>query len=177
MKKIIRVAATVVKVILYAVVALLLVYNVYILAARYLFHNGMPTFFGFGIAAVASGSMEPEISTGDLVVTRTQGDYAQGDVIIFYDAESGSYITHRIILVSDGMYATKGDANDSADNFSVPSSAVVGKVVAVLPNVGKAVGFLQSPLGLVAVLGAGAVIWLLTSLLPEVFGGKKNGTD
>ena len=75
------------------------------------------------------------------------------------------------------MYATKGDANDSADNFSVPSSAVVGKVVAVLPNVGKAVGFLQSPLGLVAVLGAGAVIWLLTSLLPEVFGGKKNGTE
>lgn len=132
----------------------------------------MPTVFGYSFAAVVSGSMADEIEVGDLIVTKAQEKYAVGDIITFYDSRSGTYITHRIILVSEDMYATKGDANDAADDFSVPRSAVVGKVVAVLDGFGNVVSFLQSPAGLFCVLGGGIVLWVLTDVCTEVFRKK-----
>ncbi len=162
-----------VRTLLIVIVGILLVYNAYILIARTLFKNGMPEAFGFACATVVSGSMRDEIDVGDFIITKSQKEYAVGDVITFYDDESGAYITHRIILVSGDTYATKGDANDSADDFSVPKSAVVGKVVAVWKGFGKVVSFLQSPLGLVCVLGGGAVVWILADIGTEVF-RKKN---
>ena len=50
---------------------------------------------------------------------------------------------------------------------------MVGKVVAVWKGFGKVVSFLQSPLGLVCVLGGGAVVWILADIGTEVF-RKKN---
>ena len=116
--------------------------------------------------------MADEIDVGDFIITKSQKEYAVGDVITFYDGESGAYITHRIILVSGDTYATKGDANDTADDFSVPKSAVVGKVVAVWKGFGNVVSFLQSPLGLVCVIGGGIALWVLAGIGTEVFRKK-----
>ena len=155
MGKVYKVIKTVIRTLLLVVIGVLVVYNAYILIARTLFKNGMPVTFGFACATVVSGSMADEIDVGDFIITKSQKEYAVGDVITFYDGESGAYITHRIILVSGDTYATKGDANDTADDFSVPKSAVVGKVVAVWKGFGNVVSFLQSPLGLVCVIGGG----------------------
>lgn len=155
----------------------LLVYNVYILIARSVFGNGMPAVFGVSFATVVSGSMADEIEIGDFIVVQEQEEYYTGDVITFYDAESQSYITHRIILVSGDSYATKGDANNAADDFSVPKEAVVGKVVAVWKGFGNVVTFLQSPLGLFCAIGGGIAVWILLDIVTEVVQKKQDGRE
>lgn len=170
MHKAVRVITTAFKCVLVAFVAVLAAYNVYAIVQRYAYGNRMPTVFGFATAAVVSGSMEPEIMIGDVVVVRSQDRYETGDVITFYDSSMGEYVTHRIVLVSQGgMYATKGDANDSEDKFSVPQQAVVGKVVYVARGAGTVITFMQSPLGLLVLIGGGIVVWLVADALSMVF--------
>ncbi len=155
--------------VLLAVAGVLCLYNVYVIAARTFFGNGMPKVFGYAGASVVSGSMEEAIGIGDFIIIKEQEDYFVGDVITFYDAGSGTYITHRVILVSGETFATKGDANGAPDSFSVPKAAVAGKVVAVWRGFGKAVAFMQSPLGLVSVIGGSVVLWILADIGAEVF--------
>ena len=53
--------------------------------------------FKWRVDAVASGSMEPQIKTGSLVVTRPvePDEIAVGDIITFKSASGGTMITHR----------------------------------------------------------------------------------
>src|SRR3989344_4702559 len=69
------------------------------------------------VKIVKSGSMEPSISTGSLVVVRPHAAYAKGDVITFgKDTKTDIPTTHRIIDTKDGpLYIVKGDANEEAD--------------------------------------------------------------
>lgn len=156
-----------------AAIALLLVFNVYTLTARLAYGDGMPRFLGYSFATVMSDSMADEIRAGDLIITKEMSSYGVGDVITFYDSQSNTYITHRIVLASGDTYATKGDANNAADNFSVPKSAVVGKVVAVLKGFGNTVTFLQSPYGLLCAVGAFAALWIISGAVGKVIEKKK----
>lgn len=174
MRKLLAALKWTVKGILLLLLAALLVYNVYMLVARYAFGEDRPTVFGYAFSVVVSGSMEPALSVNDLIVTHAQEEYAVGDIITFYDSSMGEYVTHRVVAVSDAGYATKGDANDAQDRFTVPRSAVAGKVVYALGGVGSAVRFLQSPGGFFAVLAAGVVIWVAIDLLS---GLKRNGKN
>lgn len=174
MKKFLRIAAVVLKAILGLLMGLLLIYNGYMLIARYAFGNDMPTVFGFGGAVVASGSMEPALEINDFIVTKAQEEYEIGDIIMFYDETRGAYVTHRIILVSGDMYATRGDNNNTPDDFSVPKRAVVGKVVSVWSGFGGVIRFLQSPAGFFAVIGGGLILWIATDLIGGRKGKEKN---
>lgn len=176
-RKIFRGFRIALRVVVIAAVVLLAVYNACMLIQRYAYGNDFPTVFGYGSAVVVSGSMEPEISVNDLVIVKAEDSYELNDVITFYDAASGTYITHRIILVEGEMYATKGDANSAADLFSVPQTAVVGKVVSVLRGAGKAVSFFQSPLGLLTVIGGGVVLWLIADVVSNVLKDKQEKED
>jgi len=69
---------------------------------------------------VQSGSMEPAIHTGSVVMIKPASDYKIGDVITFGEvSKTKAPITHRIydIKVVDGnpVYITKGDANNAPD--------------------------------------------------------------
>lgn len=174
MKKTLRIAAVVLKTILGLLMGLLLIYNVYMLTARYAFGNSMPTIFGFGGAIVASGSMEPTLEINDFIVTKAQEEYEIGDIIMFYDKTRGEYVTHRVILVSGEIYATKGDNNNIPDDYSVPKSAVVGKVVSIWSGFGGLIRFLQSPAGFFTIVGGGLIIWIATDLLGGRKGKEKN---
>ena len=164
-----KIFKTALRVLLLVFIGILLLYNGYIFIARVCFKNDMPKAFGFACASVVSGSMADEIQIGDFIIIKEQEQYYVGDIITFYESESGTYITHRIILVSGEVYATKGDANNAADSFSVPQAAVVGKVVAIWRGFGKAISFLQSPLGLACVIGGSAALWILADIGAEVF--------
>ena len=108
----------------------------------------IPTGTGNDFAAAAGIPLDP-VKAADLIVDSqpqyteymqmpqgVRGINAVGtgiDVEILQRCRSSKILRGRfqylisLIISLDGMYATKGDANDSADNFSVPSSAVVGK--------------------------------------------------
>jgi signal peptidase I len=103
---------------------------------------------------VGSGSMQPTIKTGSIVVTRPQDEYAVGDVIIFDDPRLGPNM-HRIIEVRDiegtTYYATQGDAFDTPDHLLVPIDRVEGKVEMVFPYLGY-VAFIGSFAAMVPII-------------------------
>jgi signal peptidase len=109
----------------------------------------VPVFVGFRALVVMSGSMEPAISTGSLVVVRRvpAESIAVGQVVSFVSPEgTGQVITHRVQSVSraDGEVAveTKGDANTGSEKWSIGASGVVGRVVFHIPYLGYVLAYL-----------------------------------
>ncbi len=97
---------------------------------------------GVRLLAVASGSMEPAIPAGSLIVVLAKGSYSAGDIISFNKADEKSVITHRIIRIEEDNgrigYFTKGDQNEEEDKDPVYSNEVAGKVAVVIPKLGGA---------------------------------------
>ena len=101
MKKVFRIFTVAVRALLLAAIALLLIYNIYTLIARYAYGKNIPTIFGFGCAVVETGSMEPSISAGDLIFIQEKEQYFVGDIITFFDSSHNEYVTHRIIFTCE----------------------------------------------------------------------------
>ena len=129
--------------------------NVYHLNSERLIHEQLPMPFGYGSAVVLSGSMEPELSKGDLIIVKESGSYGAGDVVVYQ--ENNILIVHRIISVEEDQITTKGDANPVADE-PVKASAVRGEVVASIPFVGTFVNLLKTPFGTVYIIIAAILL-------------------
>jgi len=113
--------------------------------------------FGWRVDAVSSGSMEPELKVGSVVITRPtdmQSIHA-GDIITFRSPLNGKFTTHRVISVTSNpspVLRTKGDANEEADPFIIGSQSVVGKVCFDMAYFGYISQFIKSRLGLLFTL-------------------------
>lgn len=83
---------------------------------------------GFSVLRVDSGSMEPSISVGDILIIKECGDYEVNDVIT-YNVDNNYLVTHRIIEKENGNFETKGDNNNTKDNAKVAKSDIEGKVI------------------------------------------------
>lgn len=84
----------------------------------------------FKYFVIESGSMQPTLKIGELIVVKEKEQYEVGDIITYYDEKFGGYITHRIIEnTRDGKFITKGDFNNVKDEKVVDTKEVVGKVV------------------------------------------------
>lgn len=101
--------------------------------------RGYVNLFGYSLFRVVTGSMEPTIPVGGLLICR-QVDMEviqAGDIICFRAQESaifGKMMTHRvtgILPALDGslMFETKGDANLALDSYLVTQTNFVGKVI------------------------------------------------
>ena len=115
----------------------------------------LPMFFGNRTLIILSGSMEPAIPTGGLVIAQPvpSRNLDIGDVIVYSPgAESQIPIVHRIADISERRgtryYATRGDANPSADVAEVALPATAWRVGASWPLVGYVISFAASPLGI-----------------------------
>ena len=83
-------------------------------------------FMGMQIFRVSSGSMEPTIKVNNLIVSKKQDEYHEGDIVTY--KKDKEYITHRIVNISGDEVTTRGDANNTNDKpFS--KSDIVGKYV------------------------------------------------
>lgn len=103
---------------------------------------------GWEPVLITSGSMGPTISPGDLVLIAAAPDAASlapGTVVTFNDpAVPGGLITHRIDGVrEDGLYRTRGDANESPDPGALHPDDVVGVGRLLVPLVGLPVLWLR----------------------------------
>lgn len=139
-----------------AILAFLLMCNIYIIGVRYFAGIPQPSIFGWSWAVIISGSMEPEISVNDLIIVQEKEDYQIGDVISF---ESGSsIITHRIVDVAADGYLTQGDANNAIDFAPVSKENVVGEVMRIIPRIGVLIQYLQTPLGMTCLVLMGVLL-------------------
>lgn len=93
-----------------------------------------PMALGYRPVAVASGSMEPSLRAGDVVLSDASGGVDVGTIIV-YESTGGSRI-HRVVEVTGEGFRTKGDANPSVDSAVVPRADVRGTGVMLVPFVG-----------------------------------------
>ncbi|WP_338741356.1 signal peptidase I [Haloplanus salilacus] len=101
---------------------------------------------------VLSGSMEPALSTGDVVIVDASAPVTVGDIITYRTGADGVPTTHRVIGVQDGEYETKGDANGNADSGLVGSEAIIGRVVLAIPVIGHVILWANTPVGYVTLV-------------------------
>ena len=121
---------------------------------------------------IQSGSMEPSIKTGSVVITLPSASYAQGDVITFaQNGNSKRLITHRIItrmfpqgLSGSAKYITGGDANEEFDNWEVKNEDIVGKAVLTIPYLGYVSDFAKKPQGFILLVIVPATIVIYEEL-------------
>ena len=99
-----------------------------------------PRLVGFQGHVVVSGSMEPRLSPGDVVLTRPVllQDLQPGQVLLFPDPEGADrLVLHRLVSFDErGDLVTRGDANQSNDSTHVPISSVIGAAQVGVPYVG-----------------------------------------
>ncbi len=131
---------------------LVLVVNVTIIVKSYIYPDRVPDFLGYKPFIVLSGSMEPAIQAGDLIITKVieAEKVAEGDIIAF-QAEKNTIVTHRVtdVRTEEGLsFLTKGDANTGADAKAVGVGELEGIYLCRLAGVGNFAMFLQTPLGM-----------------------------
>jgi len=115
------------------------------------------------ILSVLSGSMEPKIHTGSIVIIKPASEYKVGDVVTFgQNTKTEVPTTHRIAeeRLQDGnkVFLTKGDANNAEDNKEISEKDIIGKVFVSVPYVGYIIDFIKKPVGLLIVIVIPAVI-------------------
>ncbi|MGM0590717.1 MAG: signal peptidase I [Halobacteriota archaeon] len=107
---------------------------------------------------VLSGSMQPEIAPGDVVIVGAVDpeSVAVGDVITFTRSATRPPVTHRVIeVVEDDQglaFRTMGDANEEADSALVRPAQVVGRVTFTIPYIGHVIQFTNSGTGFIALV-------------------------
>lgn len=100
---------------------------------------------------VLSGSMEPSISVGSVVLVeevpsdRVDERIEKGDVITFSKSGGTTTTTHRVVekhQAGDSIrFITKGDANEDPDGEPVYRGDVVGEVMFSIPYIGYVISF------------------------------------
>lgn len=96
-------------------------------------------YFKFYAVVIASGSMNPNIKIGDIVIVdQKYKEINEKDVIAY--RKDKLIIVHRVVKKvkyrDSYLYYTKGDANSNIDDFVIEADMIVGKVESRIPYVG-----------------------------------------
>lgn len=117
---------------------------------------------------VESGSMEPSIMTGALVLIVPTESHKIGDVVTFKSATADVPTTHRIVdsYVEEGntWFVTKGDANEENDTAPVRAENVIGKVMADVPAAGFVLDFARQPIGFILLIVLPALMIIFSEI-------------
>ncbi len=125
---------------------------------------------------VQSGSMEPSVGVGDLIVITPKSVYQKGDVIAFTQPD-GRRVTHRIVEVNSRedqqnnqqiilvSYVTKGDANPAPDPDPVTPAQIEGYVDMVFPHLGYLLSFGKTRKGMVILILVPAVLLIADEVI------------
>jgi len=137
---------------------------------------------------VLSGSMQPTMDPGDVVVVKDvpADEIERGDIITFQRDSQGSPTTHRVIEVDqDGdsiAFRTAGDNSESADRQPVRPAQIEGRVPVVagvpfvLPLIGHVIRFASTQTGFAVLVAVPIGVLFLTeawSLSTRLRGGDE----
>ena len=146
----------------------ILLISIAILVDSYTHPDEVPSFFGWKPFIVLSGSMETQISVGDVVVVKEvdTNTLKKGDIIAFN--ENNIVITHRIneVIYEDGKtkYITKGDNNNTQDSGYVTPEQVEGVFQFKISRLGNLAMFVQTPIGMIVCLSIPVIILVVIQL-------------
>lgn len=146
-----------------AVFCLLCALTIWLAVDKFVLKSPVPSVFGYSALTVKTGSMSGTIEIGDLIIIKDTGEYEIGDIVTFLHEGDTVPTTHRIISMDEnGLFITRGDANNVQDALPVSKDIILGEVVKVLPEVGLFAEWLQSEgwiylVALLVILGGGTV--------------------
>lgn len=89
---------------------------------------------------IMSGSMEPLVYPGDIVIIEraNASEVKQGDIVQYWSNDF--FIIHRVIGIdrekNETVYITKGDNNNVRDLKPVKAAQIRGRVIATVPKLG-----------------------------------------
>ena len=89
-----------------------------------IFSMNNKSLFGFRIYRVISGSMQPALQIGDVIIVKKSNNYYERDIITY--SNGLTTITHRIIAINNDEVITKGDANE-VDDKPINKEQIIGK--------------------------------------------------
>ncbi|KQS09112.1 hypothetical protein ASG04_09510 [Curtobacterium sp. Leaf183] len=128
-----------------------------------------PAVVGWHPTTVMTGSMEPRLRPGDVVVSRPvpPAELRLGQVLLADDPDQPRHLRlHRAVTAGpDGTIVTKGDANSQRDSTPIARSAVHGVAVLRIPVVATPIVWMRTgewtKVALLALVFA-ATLWLCT---------------
>jgi signal peptidase I len=133
----------------------------------------LPGVFGLTALTVVSGSMEPTLGVGSLVLDEriTPLEAHPGDIVSFPDASrGGALVTHRVRSVqvrgARAYFVTKVDANNATESWSVATQGDIGRVAHHVPKAGYVRAFFAGTNVRFIILGCGLLLgfWLLADV-------------
>jgi signal peptidase len=132
---------------------------------------------GWRAVVITTGSMQPVLRPGDLVLYDPDGaDRAHaGQIAVFADPlDPARLITHRLITqVEGGAWRTKGDANPVPDPAPLPPGLIRGTGRLVIPYLGLPhLWHLEGRMEPLALATAGTLLAIAIVLSGRPFGGS-----
>jgi signal peptidase len=131
------------------------------IASQIFFKKDLPKIAGFAQIIVISGSMQPSLMVGDLLIIHEQEKYEKRDIVTY--RANHRLITHRIIEMKDGLATMQGDANNVADD-PVSTECIEGKVICRIPFAGDFILSLKTPRGMLLLILALVAIYVVSEL-------------
>lgn len=137
----------------------------------------VPHLLGYEQYVVVSGSMEPAIPVGSLVMAKPvkPAELQVGDVIVFYtERHIDTPVTHRVVenRIDEREVITKGDANAANDINPVLYENIDGKVARHIPRIGFMVGLFGTVMGKFS-----ALMIIVAGYLLTLVGSNLNKSD
>ncbi len=160
---------------------MIIIVNGTMIVKSYLYPDDIPDFMGYKPFIVLSGSMEPTILTGDIVLTKeTNADSIMKGDIITFRADKNTVVTHRVteVVTENGTrsFLTKGDANTGADASSVKAETLEGKYLGRVGGVGRFAMFLQTPMGMLLFVVTPLCLFIVYDITSRSRRNKKKGS-
>ncbi|MEN6518783.1 MAG: signal peptidase I [Methanospirillum sp.] len=121
---------------------------------------------GWHVNVVLTGSMEPAVHAGSLIITRPVAPdaIAVGDIIIFKSVVGETFTAHRVVGITkepELRFITKGDANNGSDPNPVAPGQVAGLLFLQIPYLFYIFALVRTPLGLVLMIAIPAAILIV----------------
>jgi len=162
------------------VLAFIFIINATLIAKSYIYPDKVPDFMGYKPFIVLSGSMEPEIMTGDLIVTKeiAPENIKVGDVISFR-VDQDIVVSHRVteIQTEGGLsFLTKGDANTGMDATQVLPEKIEGIYLWRAAGMGQFALFLQTPIGMLLFVVTPLCLFIIYDIVSRSRHSRKKST-
>jgi signal peptidase len=129
-----------------------MVITILVVAAALAVAPSLLSFGGYRSMVVRSGSMEPALMTGDVIVSHIvlPSSLQVGDVVTFVDSTRGDIlVTHRVVQIdregSTYSFVTRGDMNTGVERWNIGGAGTVGRLAFRVPRLGSAVAWSAQP--------------------------------
>lgn len=122
----------------------------------------------YKILSVMSGSMEPAIKTGELIVIKPANSYDVGNIVTYQNKGANgekSTTTHRItekkMENGEELFRAKGDANNTIDAGWIKNSDIIGRYRFGVKYFGYLIRYIKTLPGLILIIIIPATIIIL----------------